>query len=442
MLIEFAITNFRSFQSRQVFSLLPSAKVKQRYNPLLATEKYPKIQVPPSAVIYGANNAGKSNFLGAIKALEWLVCNSASFNSNQKLVANEFFIFNTKTKEQPTTFEIDFIAPNKKRYNYQICFNTTQVLEEALYVYNISETGKMSASTLFERTKQEIKFPALKGVRKEVRFQENQLFLSRGDVEGNEELRQVYAFFAHHLSILKLTETEYTDFLTRSYANFAANNPENPILKTIEIILKETDTGILGIETNLIDKDKIGFGEDVPQAIKDKIFEQLKYEIRTKHRLFDGDTEIGTESIALQEQSTGTRKLLGLTPIILTALEDGDVLFIDEMNTSMHTHITSFLITLFNDKTTNPNGAQLIITTHDIQIIRDDIFDKDQIFMVEKSAAGASELSSFANITGLRNEARLDEFYATGRLGGTPTIATPYLQHVISKFLADAKTKS
>lgn len=440
MLIEFAVTNFLSFRDRQVFSLLPSGKIRERQILPLQAENYPKIQVLPTAVLYGPNNSGKSNFLFAVRALKWLVTNSGNFNSDKTLDANEFFGLNTQTKNQATIFEIDFISVNKKRYSYLISFNSTSVLQEELYVYN--RTPEMvTVQTLFKRNKQDIKFSALKGVRASINFEPNQLFLSRADIAGNQEMKEVYSFFAHQFSVLQLTENEYTNFLTQSYANFLAKNPESKVNLLIEAILRETNTGILGIVSSLVDSENWKFPENVSQEIKDKIFEKLKYDLRTRHKYFDGEEEMGEETFPLSKQSTGTRKLVGLMPFIVSALEDGDTVFIDEMNTSMHTEITAWLIDLFNRPDTNPHKAQLIITTHDISLLDKELYEKDQIFVVEKNKYGASELYSFVDITGLRANNRLSDFYETGRLGGIPHIAKPYLQHLISQFLNDAQTK-
>ena len=444
MLIEFAVTNFRSFRERQVFSLLPT-NIKERGVLPLKAVNYPKLQVLCSAVIYGPNNAGKSNFIRAVGALNWLVENSGQFNSNKKLVANEFFLFDTLTRNQPTTFEIDFIAPNDKRYSYTLSFNSTEVLKEELYRYDVSNMGKITVKTLYERDKQNIKFPALKGNREGINFEPNQLFLSRGDIEGNKELKTVYSFFANHLFVYQFSETEYTGFLTRSYAKFSSENENSKIPELIEHILRETDTGILGIESNLVDQSKVQFPDNVSQEIKDKVFEQLKYELRTRHKLFEGDDEIGEDTLPLSEQSTGTRKLLGLAPMLISALEDGDTLFIDEMNTGMHTEMSSWLIDLFNNPETNPNNAQLIITTHDIILLHKDLYERDQMFIVDKNKNGTSQLYSFADIKGqgLRssNNNRLFDYYETGRLGGVPHIKKAYLQHVIMQFLNDAKAQ-
>lgn len=441
MIIEFAITNFRSFRERQVISLLPSGKIRERQIVPIKYDNYKDLIILPTAVLFGANNSGKSNFLRAIRTLRLLVTNSGNFNSDKKLAANEFFKFDTNTQNEPTTFEVDFIAPTKKRYIYLIKLNSTSVLKEELYFYNISPKNKITINTLYIRDKQDIKFTALKGVKESVKFGENQLFLSRADIAGNNEMKDVYSFFAEHLVTIQMAETEYTSFLTNQYAKFINENKDSKIFKLIEIILKETDTGILGLETGLSDVDKISFRGSLSQNIKDKIFEQLKYEIKTKHKLFKGNEEVGQYTISLKEESTGTRKLLGLLPLVLIALQEGSTLLIDEMNTSLHTEMTSWIIDLFNNKKTNPNNAQLINTTHDIALLDRTLYEKDQVFVLEKNSFGATEMLSFADFTGLRKEKQISDYYETGRLGGVPNITKSYLEHEIIEHLKNGKTK-
>jgi len=444
MIIEFSVTNFRSFHQKQTFSMLPYGKIRERQIIPLKTIIYNKLQVLPTAVLFGPNNSGKSNFIKAIRALKWLVTETSSFNSDKELNANEYFEFNKLTLNEPTTFELDFIAPNQKRYNFLVTFNKNNILNEKLYVYNLSNTGKVTQNTIYVRENQNVKFGILKGVKEGILFNKNQLLLSRGDNYGNQELREVYSFFSESLSIFQFTELEYTDFLTRRYAKFIGENPDNKIHKLIETILNEIDTGIFGIETDLVNKEKISFGEDITQELKDKIFEMLKYEIKTKHKFFDSESEIGEATISLSKESIGTRKLLGILPEFLTILRDGKTLLIDELNTSLHTEITAWLINLFNNPNTNPKNAQLIFTNHDITLLQKQLFDEDQIYILEKNKFGATEMFSFADFTGLRKTKnnQLAEFYNSGRLGGIPQITKSYIEHTINNFINDGENET
>jgi AAA15 family ATPase/GTPase len=192
MLIAFAVTNFRSLQARQVFSMLPSTRVKERSFPLLRSETYEKLLLQPTAVLYGANNSGKSNFLKAVYALKWLVEHSGKLNSEESLEANEFFLLNAQTENQPTTFEMDFIAPNQLRYRYLVTFDQQKIISEVLSVYNHTAQGKITLVTLFDRNVgKPIKFgDALRGRKKDIEaaLNRNQLFLSKADNYNQEQL--------------------------------------------------------------------------------------------------------------------------------------------------------------------------------------------------------------------------------------------------------------
>ena len=85
------------------------------------------------------------------------------------------------------------------------------------------------------------------------------------------------------------------------------------------------------------------FPKNTPQETKDKIFEQLKYGLITRHKSFNGKQEIGEKTWLLNEQSTGIRKLVGLLPLIISTLMQGHILFIDELNTSSLSMVVYFL---------------------------------------------------------------------------------------------------
>jgi len=437
MLVEFSVANFRSLKAQQTFSLLPAGKIRERIVKPFPSQHYKHLQVLPTAVLYGPNNSGKSNFLQACEALQWLVMKSGHFNSDQKLEVNEYFAFNIESHQQPTELEVDFIASNQRRYVYALVFDQKRIIKEELHFYNISPTGKTTVKKLFQRNEQTISFSSdLKGSKSGVSFGENQLFLSRADIGGNEELQVVYRFFSSDLFILQFTETEYTDFLTRRYAKFIAENKNSRLVTLVEQILAEMDSNIVGIDTLSFDVNKMAFPEGITQEVKDKVFEELKHEIQTKHKLFDNGQQVGEVKQSLHNQSTGTRKILGLLPIVLSALQNGETLFVDELNTSLHTEVTALMINWFNDPAINPRGAQLILTTHDITLLDKQLFDTDPIFVLEKDQFAESNLYTFADFSGLRQGTRLSDYYNHGRLGGIPDIATnPYVKDLIRSFV-------
>ena len=122
------------------------------------------------------------------------------------------------------------------------------------------------------------------------------------------------------------------------------------------------------------------------------------------------------------QESEGTKNMLGLSLLFIDALKEGKTLFIDELNTSLHPFLCRFVLKKFNSKE-NRNNAQLIFTTHDVSLLDNEIFRRDQIFFVEKDKYGASTLFSLTDL-GERKDLSYRKRYFEGRYGALPYIKT------------------
>ena len=118
----------------------------------------------------------------------------------------------------------------------------------------------------------------------------------------------------------------------------------------------------------------------------------------------------------------GTQSLFVLGAKIIEALEDGSVLIIDELDTSLHSFITKMIVMLFQDPDINKNHAQLIFTTHDISLLDKDLIRKDQVWITEKSEKGETDLYSLQDFENLREDTSFDKWYLSGKFGGVPQI--------------------
>ena len=106
----------------------------------------------------------------------------------------------------------------------------------------------------------------------------------------------------------------------------------------------------------------------------------------------------------------------------MDALTRGRTIIIDEIHNSLHTSLAQYLINLFNDKNINKNGAQLIFTTHDTNLLDLDIFRRDQIYFVEKDTeTGASDVYSLADFSPRKSE-NIRKGYLQGRYGAMPFV--------------------
>ena len=101
---------------------------------------------------------------------------------------------------------------------------------------------------------------------------------------------------------------------------------------------------------------------------------------------------------------------------IIKALRDGGVVFFDEFGSSLHTAISRWIIGQFSAPS-NPNGAQLIINTHDLMLMDTELlFRRDQIYFTDKDRrTGAAELYALSDFKGVRKDMDVLKSYLSGR---------------------------
>lgn len=149
---------------------------------------------------------------------------------------------------------------------------------------------------------------------------------------------------------------------------------------------------------------------------------------RTLHSQYDEQGhQVETVNFDLeQDESAGTQRLFALAAPIIRALRSGSLMIIDELDARIHPNLVIELIRLFHNPATNPQHAQLIFTTHNTNLLSANLFRRDQIWFVEKSRQGASELYSLLEyrIDGkiIRNDASFAKDYILGRYGAIPYI--------------------
>ena len=117
----------------------------------------------------------------------------------------------------------------------------------------------------------------------------------------------------------------------------------------------------------------------------------------------------------------GTIKIYALACHIFESLEKGCTLVIDEFEARVHPLMSRVIVKLFNSKENNPNNAQLILTSHDTNLLRKQLFRRDQIWFLEKTEFGDSELFSLVDFK-IRPESIYNKDYLQGKFGAIPVI--------------------
>jgi len=189
----------------------------------------------------------------------------------------------------------------------------------------------------------------------------------------------------------------------------------------------EADFGIIDIQASqkMILAKEI---QNMPDKFKELFFKEdskiAERSLKFLHKKFDKtQKEVGSESLDFfSEESEGTQQMFALSAPIIDTLENGKILFIDEIDASLHPILCQYLITIFNSKEKNPNNAQLIFSTHDVSLLKEELLRRDQVYFTEKNKFGETELFSLSDISE-RKGVDFAKRYLEGRYNALPYIS-------------------
>ena len=149
-----------------------------------------------------------------------------------------------------------------------------------------------------------------------------------------------------------------------------------------------------------------------------------RLEISSFHNFYKGKEDVGQVPLPFNQESLGTQKTFSFLGPWFDTLRRGGVLVVDEFGTSLHTQLAKKLLQLFQS-ILNKQGAQLIITTHDTNLLHRDLLRRDQIWFTEKDRLGYSDLYSLVEYkinqaSSVRNDATFSKDYLAGKYGAIP----------------------
>ena len=412
MLIQFRFKNYKSFRDDTILDL-SAAKITE-FNDTIINVGNEKLL--PVTAIYGANASGKSNVIGAFTAMHTIVTSPVPFSNPNKVENSSAsnliytpFLFDSKTKNAETSFEVYFIDNKDKKlktYNYGFTLNKDGIVEEWLnskakssrdyrmIFYRNEVTNELDLSGIDKKFHDNIK----------VSKQKNILLVSLGNILNIDKLKMVYSWF-EEIKIDNFGNPIYNMVLSSVAPDGFADDKlvQDSVVKYISTF----DKSIIGFE---IEKITI---EEKNECLK----------INAIHKTIDG----GTATIPLKQESDGTQKMFSLYASLSKILKSGGILFIDELNARLHPLLVRNFILTFLNKQVNTNNAQLIFTTHDSWQLCSNLLRRDEIWFTEKDTDGVSTLYSLVDFVDedgkkIRKDESYEKNYLMGKYGAIPKL--------------------
>lgn len=409
-IISFKTRNFKSYKDEVEISFraLNSEFRPENYHEVEISNGE-RIRLLNSAVIYGANASGKSNIIWAMFALFSYIRSSREQDPDTPL-RYEPFLFSAETENAPIYMSIEFVA-DADVYTYTISYTKERFIEESLIC--LSKQNKL----LFTRNNDDVSFFEELSEFNGKSFLKNHLVLSKLGLEANPLIQSVYRALSTSQTFPVGNEISLSQ-INKKNAEEILKNDESILSKRLIGLIKTSDLGIENIKIIEHDFSNVQFPSDLDENIKQRFINENAREIRMYHKTLDGDQR----SLNISAESAGTRVTFGVGARILDVLERGCFLAYDEINIAMHPRIFQLMVKLFNNPISNPQNAQLLITTHDTGLLQDNIMRADQVWFAEKQN-GVSELFS---VQDFYDEVNIcppyETWYRSGRFGAVPHI--------------------
>jgi hypothetical protein len=450
MLVSFSVANFRSIGEEVTLNMVASNHYSDHPThvmPLPGADR----SVVRTAVIYGANGAGKSNLVKAIAHAQNLILGRKPWETS-----GDAYAFVRDPGTTPSSFEFRFVAAERiLAYGFDVCGDS--ICAEWLSI--VSPKG--DDTPLYERNDQghttihdsEIRKrlpgdPHLRDFLKSLAatdLTDNQLFLNRiSEVRRTDlgpTMRGVVEWFTHSLVVVPF------DAAPEHTLRRLSRNPK--LMAFAERLLDGVGTGIDNLE--IVER-----GVALPQPLADSLddierwgaqnhdtFSMISRDPLARDRavariLMTGHQRDGVVyRLPMDRESDGTRRLLGLAPLLTAGADQPRVFVIDELDRSLHPTLCWKFLELFAGSMPGAS-RQLVVTTHEAHLLNQDLLRRDEYWFMEKDDTQQSRLVPLSDYSNVRKDLQLEKGYLNGRFGAVPMIgSTQQLERLLAPFTKD-----
>ena len=402
MIIELRAKNCFVFDEQIAFSMKADMRNKKFASNVHRENNF---NVLKTAGIYGPNNAGKTCLIRCIKVIKNVLLNKPT-----ELISNIF------TESDISELGITFLSGGRE-FSYDFKYDVKKqefIYESFVEILKDRYSNEKEVCWLMRDTQREeysctdeellAMIPVV--AKNNVIF--NLIDTTR--FEHLNEMKNILIGFANRIDILNMNNIpmEHTIELMKN---------KNKLQEKVVGFIKNADLYMDNYEYVDMDKIKLktvnvsGKPEEEVLDIPDKLMDQIRLVSTYK----------GVHVPSMLFDSTGTKKIAAMASYVIEALEQGRILVIDELDSSIHFKLTRATVAMFNNEL-NLN-AQMIFTVHDINLMDcKRLFRKEQIWFVDKDDNGVYvySLADFTAENGVRDTSDIIEKYRKGAFAALP----------------------
>lgn len=430
MIQEFNVKNFYSIRERQSISFVPSNDDAMRIQ--YTTKVSDEMDLLKIGIVYGSNASGKTTILNAISYFRQIMLEKpSSKNDGMGYIP---FLLDEHSRNEHSEMSMTFWI-NGERFCHFIEFDKDRIYNEQLQVY-----ASIRPTTLYKRTynkgtdHSKVTFSTKCGIDKTsqraiIGNTTNNCSVMAAFGQSNavtSRLNNVYNFFLTGVQdIVSPRDTLAYDVKTE-----LRNDNDGKKKRFLLQMLKASDFNIVDVT---LDERNDTITPELELAIKSApIPEEARIEMlrrgTIKHDdiIFSHSGENGNYDLHERLESAGTHRFMGMAMMLYYILNDNNFIPVDEVETSIHYELLSYFIKLF---LANSEGtSQLLVTTHDINLLNEDFIRCDCIWFTDKNKNGATSLKRLSAL-GLHKTMNPYNAYKQGKLVKLPFLGSIYLEN-------------
>ena len=412
MILDFTVENYGPFKDEVVLDFRPS-KLSDPEDNIIRSGGHESLD---SIVVFGPNASGKSRLLHAMGVMSSLV--RFPLPANMPIPFYDPFRLDPRSRRSPTRMRVRFVEDGVL-YDYSVSYNSDRIVSEELY-----HSPNGTRSKVFTRTADSISVTSTPSGKKLSRI--------KGQTGRNSTFVSVAALFNHDvclkvndaMSKVVLLTGEMGDVINTTIKRM---NADAGFKSKLVEAMNVADFSISGIDGSVRERHVADMRSVLPKQIiglmmatgSTRINEMT---LNMTHDVIASGLSDADRTFPYVMESNGTIRMLYIMGPVIDALRTGGFLAIDEFASFLDDSICRWIIGLFRSDR-NPNGAQLLVNTHDQLLMdTDDLLRRDQVYLVSKDrSTQRSEVRALSEFS-IRKDCDPRRWFAQGKLGSRPSI--------------------